>query len=150
MTFSLGSVAILTVALSLTDLAAQDLSRTPNLSLPQTPKTDQLPTSKLTGPLDPPATIVKLERPTYARVRETIDDDGHTIFKAAVSELPWLDSIYAPVETSPAWQGGKPVDCDVEYFLVFNPASAAVKRPTASARLIQPATVFIPGAESTH
>ncbi len=95
--------------------------------------------------------VANLERPTYARVRELVSEKGVAASRKVLSEMPWLGppADYAFVRTKdpkPAMRDRQPVAAEIEYFLVFNPASASLRGATATPRLVLPASVALPGA----
>jgi len=64
---------------------------------------------------------------------------SQVILARAVMDDPWIN------EMKPAQQGGKPVEADIWYAFIFNPASASDAGPEASPRLLQVAPIFVPG-----
>jgi TonB family protein len=60
------------------------------------------------------------------------------ILTRAVMDDPWINAM------KPAQQGGKPVEADIWYAFIFNPASAAVDGPDASPRLLGITPIFVP------
>jgi TonB family protein len=142
----IGRVLAALISFGVASVVAQDFSVTPLSWLYESDNPDVLPDHGSPKIADLPEKVEKLERPTFARVRELIGEDGAPLSRNVISEFPWLEpaartAFVSERHPKPALRSGKPVVSEVEYFLVFNPANAPKRGRTVAARLLQPATV---------
>lgn len=138
------------VAVGLTAAAAlaQDVSLSPLQWSEARDAPDELPVLK---------SRVRIEFP--AELRAT-PDLGYVVFQAAISSRSKLVALnpyatleaFARVSVAPgqSWdfaagrREGKPVNCAVNFAVVFNPASAAASGPEATPRLLEATVVSLP------
>lgn len=130
-------------------LIAQDLTVTPLGWVESDNAPDALPDRGAADDLDSiPEKLEGLTRPTYARISEVLAEDGAPLSRSMASEFPWLENqarklFMASRKPKPAKRGGESVASEVEYFLVFNPATGSKKASRSTPRLLRPATVFV-------
>lgn len=103
---------------------------------------------------NPTEELSQLPRPTYARIRALVGEEGRLLSRQIRSELPWLEEPARRLfmdtrHPAPARRDGKPVPAEVEYFLVYNPGTGPAR---TAPRLIQPVTVQLPqqGRDAGH
>lgn len=144
-----GAAVLLLSWLPASSVFGQDLAVTPQAWIYEEENPETLPVRGTPKIAEVPEKVENLTRPTFARVRELVGEDGARVSHVINTELPWLKSPARDIYLSnpskaPARRGGKPVACEVEYFLVFNPAAASKRGDREMPRLVQPATIALP------
>lgn len=113
------------------------------------PKGGEIQAPELKGSFKPeyPSALAKSGRPSYAMYSIELDEKGKVIVLNPLFSVPQLESVlieeFSNRRWVPARKDGQPVRSRFSFAVLFNPASAALGLPDASARLLDVEPVML-------
>ncbi len=146
-----GRLVALAIAFSLIGaarLAAQDVMVGDPASLRPMPPTDKLPSTFTKLHPDFPAELRSLAEPGYVIAMRYVDADKKTVEQTIHgTHAPFVEAVKSAsgrwIFFQPAMRGRKRIAAQVWVPVIFNPKSAAEKKPDATPRLLAVAPVFV-------